>query len=431
MKDVEKNGCNLEIIDGKDINKYYSNYLEIGQPPIPSIDLKVKKGEETIDWEDENVGLDSWVFPMTGDELSDVYTKVGPRLFSRNVRWYQGEKGVNKKIKDTLINYPEKFWYFNNGVTIICTKANKTGQAGETIIRVKDAQVINGQQTVRILHKAMREGANVKKATVLVKLFVIEDAYEEYKIEELRDIVSKIIEGTNTQTAINHVDLKSCDFEQIRIEREFRKLGFNYLRKSGVKEIKIKGVEIERKKLAKAMSSIKTDPSYVRKGPKKLFELHYDELFNSKIDIYEYLICYFIYKFVEDISSKEYKESPEKKYYRYYIPRLLYDYTNNDFRRDGYLLGRHFIDEFKYKKNYYNYKNLIKVTKRAIGISFKFYRNEVKDRERYKIIKPESFFQKEGLYSKYKKFFIEKDKEYKESIENLLGKFLSKIGKNI
>ena len=46
-------------------------------------------------------------------------------LFDANVRDYEGDVAVNSGIRATLIEarHDEEFWWLNNGVTIVATKA--------------------------------------------------------------------------------------------------------------------------------------------------------------------------------------------------------------------------------------------------------------------------------------------------------------------
>ncbi|MGQ9706863.1 MAG: AIPR family protein [bacterium] len=78
-------------------------------------------------------------------------------------------------MERTIKEEPEIFWYLNNGITILCSEASKKGTAGKDYIKIKNAQVINGQQTVRVLYETYKNGIkNIDDTKVLVKLFVIE-----------------------------------------------------------------------------------------------------------------------------------------------------------------------------------------------------------------------------------------------------------------
>ncbi len=69
-------------------------------------------------------------------KLSDIaeLAKYGKPLWHKNIRYYKGDTEVNEGMEATLLNNPERFWYFNNGITILCRKLNKTPLNGSPSI---------------------------------------------------------------------------------------------------------------------------------------------------------------------------------------------------------------------------------------------------------------------------------------------------------
>src|SRR5690606_3123402 len=107
-------------------------------------------------------------FSMRGDAVAELYERTGVRLFARNIRGFMGMKTpVNQSMLATLRDEPERFFYFNNGITIVCDEAKKESAEGRDFLRVGNPQVINGQQTTRTLANARKDAA---KASVLVKV---------------------------------------------------------------------------------------------------------------------------------------------------------------------------------------------------------------------------------------------------------------------
>lgn len=107
---------------------------------------------------------------MSAKEVGELFTKAGIRLFARNVRGYLGKTTINRAMLDTLKREPRNFWYFNNGVTIVCDQARREMQDGQDVLWLERPQVINGQQTTRTLQKSPTD-----KATVLVRVIKIMD----------------------------------------------------------------------------------------------------------------------------------------------------------------------------------------------------------------------------------------------------------------
>ena len=76
--------------------------------------------------------------------LADEHGELRRHIFDWNVRDYQGDVEVNKEIRGSLEDQegPE-FWWLNNGVTVICSRASVVGKT----FALDDVQVVNGLQT--------------------------------------------------------------------------------------------------------------------------------------------------------------------------------------------------------------------------------------------------------------------------------------------
>ena len=171
--------------------------------------------------------IESWVFSMTGHEVAKMYEEAGPRLFALNIRGYQGDTDINEGMEETLEQSPEYFWYYNNGLTIVCEKAEKITSSGRDILRVSSPQVINGQQTTRTLAKMMADNS---KASVTVRVIRVPHTMETNS-DHFDTLVSQIVKSTNWQNYIVPSDLIANDRRQIEINRQFRNLGYWYVRK--------------------------------------------------------------------------------------------------------------------------------------------------------------------------------------------------------
>lgn len=288
--------CSLEILDGKRVMVLFHDYLDGVAPPIPTLDLEMEKGmgisvNGVMQRYDKQGEIESWCFPMRGSDIGQLFETSGIRLFARNIRGFLGKSTkVNSSMKATLEEEPEKFFYYNNGVTIICDHAKKESEKGREILRVSNPQIINGQQTTRTL-ATMK--TNARKASVLVKVIQVprEIANDGDGFELL---VSSIVQGTNWQNPVRQSDLIVNDRKQIEIEREFRKLGYLYLRKRQSKSeakraVNVKYLKIIKKEdVARAVAACEMDPRVLRLGVENFFsEEQYDDIFpNSSPNFY-------------------------------------------------------------------------------------------------------------------------------------------------
>ena len=87
--------------------------------------------------------------------LRNLGLKYGSKLLQGNVRAFLSVRGkVNKGIRNTIINSPENFFTYNNGIAIV---ARSIGFSADNtrITHFKDLQIINGGQTTASLANAI------------------------------------------------------------------------------------------------------------------------------------------------------------------------------------------------------------------------------------------------------------------------------------
>jgi len=154
-------------------------------------------------------------------------------LFARNIRNFKGSTDVNASILGTLSQMPQHFWYFNNGVTILCSSVKKRPVGGSSrdtgVFDCQGISVVNGAQTVGIIGGIGKDVARVpESARVLVRLISLEGCPEGFDKELAR--------ATNTQNRIEHRDFASLDPNQQRLASEMRLDGKYYAFRSGDQE---------------------------------------------------------------------------------------------------------------------------------------------------------------------------------------------------
>lgn len=205
--------------------KVLHDYISYGASGAPfNVDVVLHN------WSDVKEPFLAFFGQIAASDLADWYETHGRLLFSPNIRVYLGETDVNEGITETLHDAPEKFWYFNNGITILCDRIEKKpigGSGHETgIFECQNLQVVNGAQTVGTIHRAAKlVPENLENAKVWVRLI---------SLLETPDGLAKTITMTNnTQNRIEKRDFVSLDPEQKRIHEELSLEGKIYLYKSG------------------------------------------------------------------------------------------------------------------------------------------------------------------------------------------------------
>jgi hypothetical protein len=305
----------FQIIGGHQVLLRLSDYLDGVAPPVPSLDLEIEsnggRSDAVMRRYDPDRKIESWLFSISDATAKGLFEHAGVRLFARNVRGWLGKNEINASMLETLKSEPDFFWYYNNGITVVCDDAERKTRGGRDILWVANPQVINGQQTTR----ALAAGAGTRaRAHVLVRVIRVQRrAGDQNGFDSL---VSRIVGATNWQNAISAADLMSNDRQQVNIERALRPLGFWYMRKRqpNAEARRVAGSRdyfmIRKEQLAQAVAACEMDPQIVRLGKEGLFEeALYTKVFPNS-DPHFYLSRFFLSKAV-GAAAKGY---PERAY---------------------------------------------------------------------------------------------------------------------
>ncbi len=216
---------------GEDTQDQLVNFVRLNQSKIHS-SLAASAGAIPIDLE---IGLSQWgkttephiaYFGMiSAEEISAWWETYGRKLFEKNIRQVLGVTEVNEEMKETLSNSPENFWYFNNGITIVCDRVDKSmigGSSRETgAFKLYGAQIVNGAQTVSTIGKFNSTSENrLQSVMVGARIISLENAGSNFGADVTR--------ANNRQNRIENRDFVSQDQEQIRIRTELSIDGVEY-----------------------------------------------------------------------------------------------------------------------------------------------------------------------------------------------------------
>lgn len=167
--------------------------------------------------------------------IADIVTwrKYGDYVYRKNLRSFKGSTEVNDAIVATINQRPENFWYFNNGVTVLCGKINKQPLGGSShasgVFECIDASVVNGAQTVGSIISAHEAGGTLPgEARVLMRLISLEGCPP--------DFASELTAAANTQNRIEKRDFAALDPEQSRLRSDLQlSFGKEYVYRTGDK----------------------------------------------------------------------------------------------------------------------------------------------------------------------------------------------------
>lgn len=318
--------ASMTVLERTDILGLLVDYIGGAAPPVPYLDLHVDArgvtgSDAMIQRFDPHTGIESWILTMSGKELGHLYTRGGDRLFARNIRGFLGDSAINDGIRNTLQKEPENFWYFNNGVTIVCNSARKTSERARAVLRVTNPQIINGQQTTRVLS----ESSSIGSAATVVRVIAVPRTKKRQQ-SDFEKLVSNIVAATNWQNAILTSDLRANDARQVSLQREFAKLKYNYLRKRQTKREAKRilgshyGFWIRMDELAQLVGACELDPFITRSGKQGLFEPpYYDVIFDHR-SVDAYLSIFWLGRIIKKAGSGY----PDRAYAKWHALHFLW-----------------------------------------------------------------------------------------------------------
>jgi hypothetical protein len=238
---VVSTGASTLAIHGESILNGFLNDLNGDDPqPIASSEIvglaEIYAGLAT-DSTQGTVPLDAtileWSFIATpypayfgiidGLQLKTWWKLFGRRLVSGNIRHALGVTDVNTEIRQTAQSSPERFWYFNNGITLVADEAWKApaGAASRSagVFAFKGASIVNGAQTVSSLAN-VDDDSSLGHVRVPIRVVLLKTAPEGFGDDVTRT--------NNLQNRVESRDFVAQDAEQKRLRQEMAIEGIDY-----------------------------------------------------------------------------------------------------------------------------------------------------------------------------------------------------------
>ncbi len=222
QKEDYENGESIEVLDIDEIiNRLWSRIKKPAAGKKSSIKLeKMLRHENTI------LGI------LKLRELTDFISKNRDYVFESNIRqWMQFKTSVNKGIRETLQNEPDKFFYYNNGITIV---VNNFEELENNSLILHAPQIVNGAQTSNsILDRAKR--THNLDGSITVTIIKADDEQDQNNITKYR----------NSQNSVRGKDLVSLmDFHK-SIKSQLQNCGYFYEIQAGSFDSKTKAQQSE------------------------------------------------------------------------------------------------------------------------------------------------------------------------------------------
>ncbi|MFN2203561.1 MAG: AIPR family protein, partial [Caldilineaceae bacterium] len=196
------------------------------ESPRPRVDIET----QIQDWGRATEPLRAFYGRVNAAEIARWYQEHGVDLFAENIRVVIPRSDINEGILNTIREEPERFGYYNNGITVL-SESIEIGPGGALnrevgFFRLSNASIVNGAQTVSTLGSVLGTDfeQNLGRAFVLVRCIEVGagDA----------GLGQRITRFANTQNEVSSQDFAFLDSQQHRLVRELRVLGYEYILRS-------------------------------------------------------------------------------------------------------------------------------------------------------------------------------------------------------
>ncbi len=271
--------------------------------------------------------------PVT--EIAELFNRHDDLLLERNIRRYLGmhSNRVNSAIHQTLID-PEKrenFFFFNNGITMICRQFRHNALQGENFqVKLDGLQIINGGQTCKTIQQTLN-------SPDLLSAF--ESVYVLVRIYELADndqgFVHDITYATNSQNPVDLRDLRSNDEIQKQLELGIKELGYSYKRQreetSGGPTVVTSSVVAE-----SVLAIWRRSPHQAKFRRREHFGALYKRIFEN-LNAAQALMAVQIFRYVENQRKRPMMENPPEflPYAAHYMAMLMGNFLLQTVENNG------------------------------------------------------------------------------------------------
>lgn len=216
--------------------------------------------------------------------------------FNDNVRVHQKNSSINKSIKATALSEENnKFFYYNNGITLTCKRFSYENRRGP-IIELEDIQVVNGSQTIHSLYEAfLEDSTQFDDIDILCRICEVKDPA----------LSTRIAEYTNSQNPVKSRDIRSVDFIQLNLEKELLIKDKFYERKRNQYSERPLSQRLDAERVGQVLMAFFNRSPYEAKNRKGLiFGDKYEEVFNDEVNADQVLLAYKLFERIEFEKSK-------------------------------------------------------------------------------------------------------------------------------
>ncbi len=187
------------IITEDDLTNQYQEILD--NTLLVSEDvLNIDNAENRLTYKSKDKRIkESYIVNVSAQSIHNLYKKYGNKVLGMNLRLHITNKSVDGELNKAIKDEQDLFWFKNNGLVIICSKA----KFAKNQIKLQNFSIINGGQTTFVL------GTNDidNDFHLVAKIIVLNnfDNIEEINLD-VHELSTEISLSTNNQKPIKKSD---------------------------------------------------------------------------------------------------------------------------------------------------------------------------------------------------------------------------------
>jgi len=238
---------------------------------------------------------------VAGSWLRQLWRDYETDLTSPNVRDYLGiirtEQNINNGMKTTAQEEPDRFWIYNNGLTVLVNDYNVDRTHKPWRLTIEGLGIINGAQTTGSIGTLDDDRAeSLSDMQVLVRFVRCND----------NDVLSEIVRYNNTQNKVEAADFRSKDAIQERLREEFKSIpDADYLggRRGGVRDaITRRKNLVPDRAVAQCLAAFHGRPNLAYNETRRIWEENktYAETFSDQVNARHIVFAYSLMRSIEE-----------------------------------------------------------------------------------------------------------------------------------
>lgn len=331
LNDSHDDTASLEIFD---LAKAYNAVIENHRQEDIELEFSLSN------WGKVDEPYQAFYGQINAFEVGEWWLENKNKLFAKNIRDFLGGSEVNSEITKTIENEPELFWYFNNGITVLCKDITKIGikkDRKQGDFTAKGISIVNGAQTIGSIgaiyeNATDEERETLENAEIFIRFIKCEN--EPFGL--------RVTKATNTQNRVEVRDFVALDNEQERIRKEFKSLGRNYHYKRSAETFKPDENNYNLEEASVTLACANNDVDLVilvKQDISKLWsdtsQAPYTNIFNPKVDALQILRQIEIMREVEKLNTDLQDSLDSKikrdviKYGNLFVLHIVFKQVNN------------------------------------------------------------------------------------------------------